>query len=39
MRDMIEAGHEIEKAVLAEALKKIVEDKVFVSGNKTIVLG
>ena len=39
LRDMIEAGHEIEKAVLAEALKKIVEDKVFVSGNKTIVLG
>jgi formyltetrahydrofolate deformylase len=37
LRDMIEAGHEIEKAVLADALKMVLEDRVFVSGNKTIV--
>lgn len=37
LTDMIEAGHEIEKAVLAEALKLVLEDRVFVSGNKTIV--
>ncbi len=37
LSDMIEAGHEIEKQVLAEALKFVLEDKVFVSGNKTIV--
>lgn len=38
LSDMIEAGHEIEKSVLAKALQHIVEDRVFVSGNKTIVL-
>ena len=37
VRDMIDAGREIEKAVLAEALKLIVEDRIFVSNNKTIV--
>lgn len=37
LRDMIEAGHEVEKAVLAEALKMLLEDRVFVTGNKTIV--
>ncbi|ULQ55210.1 formyltetrahydrofolate deformylase [Flavihumibacter rivuli] len=37
LRDMVEAGHEVEKAVLAEALKMVLEDRVFVSGNKTIV--
>ncbi|ULQ51286.1 formyltetrahydrofolate deformylase [Flavihumibacter fluvii] len=37
LRDMIEAGHEIEKAVLADGLKMILEDRVFVSGNKTII--
>lgn len=35
--DMVEAGHEIEKAVLADALKLVLEDRIFVSGNKTIV--
>lgn len=34
---MVEAGHEIEKSVLADALKLILEDRVFVSGNKTII--
>jgi formyltetrahydrofolate deformylase len=38
LQDMIEAGHEIERAVLAEALKKVLDDHVFVSGNKTIIL-
>lgn len=37
LRDMVEAGHEIEKAVLADGLKMILEDRVFVSGNKTII--
>ena len=37
LRDMVEAGHEIEKSVLADALRMVLEDKVFVSGNKTIV--
>lgn len=35
--DMVEAGHEIEKSVLADALKMVLEDRIFVSGNKTIV--
>jgi len=35
--DMVEAGHEIEKSVLADGLKMILEDRVFVSGNKTII--
>lgn len=37
LRDMIEAGHEVEKAVLAEALKMLLEDRIFVCGNKTII--
>ncbi len=37
LTDMIEAGHEIEKSVLADALKLVLEDRIFVSGNKTIV--
>ncbi|MGZ5254394.1 MAG: formyltetrahydrofolate deformylase [Flavitalea sp.] len=37
LRDMVEAGQEIEKSVLADALRMVLEDKVFVSGNKTIV--
>jgi formyltetrahydrofolate deformylase len=35
--DMIKAGKEIEKAVLAKALKMLFEDRVFVYNNKTIV--
>ena len=35
--DMIRAGKEIEKAVLAKALKMLFEDRVFVYNNKTIV--
>jgi formyltetrahydrofolate deformylase len=35
--DMVRAGKEIEKAVLAKALKMLFEDRVFVYHNKTIV--
>jgi formyltetrahydrofolate deformylase len=37
LEDMIESGHEIEKSVLADALKMVLEERVFVSGNKTII--
>lgn len=37
VREMVRSGKEIEKAVLLEALHLIFEDRVFVSGNKTIV--
>ena len=37
LKDMIESGHEIEKSVLADALKMVLEDRIFVSGNKTII--
>jgi formyltetrahydrofolate deformylase len=37
LNDMLEAGHEIEKSVLADALKMVLEDRIFVSGNKTII--
>ncbi len=36
--DLIESGHEVEKAVLADALHLVLNDEVFVSGNKTIIL-
>jgi len=35
--DMIKAGKEIEKAVLAKALNMLFEDRVFVYNNKTVV--
>ncbi|GGE57966.1 formyltetrahydrofolate deformylase [Pedobacter psychrotolerans] len=37
VKEMIRAGKEIEKKVLLDALELIFEDRVFVSGNKTIV--
>jgi formyltetrahydrofolate deformylase len=37
--DMIKAGKEIEKGVLARALKMVFEDRVFVYNNKTVVFG
>lgn len=37
VRDMVVAGREIEKAVLNRALQLVFEDRVFISGNKTIV--
>jgi len=39
VKKMVQAGHEVERAVLLEALQLIVDDKVFVSGNKTILFG
>jgi len=35
--DMIKAGKEVEKSVLAKALKMLFEDRVFVYNNKTVV--
>jgi len=35
--DMMKAGREIETAVLANALKLVFEDRVFVYANKTVV--
>jgi formyltetrahydrofolate deformylase len=35
--DMAQAGRDVEKIVLASALKLVLEDRVFLSGNKTIV--
>ena len=37
LKEMVRAGKEIEKKVLLEALELIFEDRVFVSGNKTVV--
>lgn len=37
LNDMIESGHEIEKSVLADALKMVLEDRIFVSRGKTII--
>ncbi len=34
--DMAQAGKDVEKIVLAEALRLALEDRIFVSGNKTI---
>ncbi len=36
-RDMQKAGRDVEKAVFAHALDLVLNDRVFVSGNKTIV--
>jgi len=36
-KEMAIAGREIEKAVLSKALEQVLEDRVFVCGNKTIV--
>ena len=36
--DMVKAGKEIETAVLAKALKLVLDDRVFVYKNKTVVL-
>ncbi|MFQ3576893.1 MAG: formyltetrahydrofolate deformylase [Cytophagales bacterium] len=39
VKRLVKAGHEIEKQVLAKACHLIFEDRVFVSGNKTVVFG
>lgn len=35
--DMSQAGKDVEKIVLAKALKLVLEERVFVSGNKTVI--
>jgi formyltetrahydrofolate deformylase len=35
--DMVKAGKEVEKSVLSKALQLVFEDRVFISGNKTII--
>lgn len=35
-KDMIVAGKEVEKAVLSKALQLLLQDRVFISGNKTV---
>ena len=37
VEDMIRKGRDVEKVVLARALDLVVGDKVFVSGNKTVI--
>ena len=37
VNEMIKAGKEIEKAVLSKALHLVFEDRVFITGNKTII--
>ncbi|MDO9377004.1 MAG: formyltetrahydrofolate deformylase [Ferruginibacter sp.] len=37
VEQMVKAGHEVEKSVLAEGLRLVLEDRVFVSDNKTII--
>ncbi|MGI4872055.1 MAG: formyltetrahydrofolate deformylase [Janthinobacterium lividum] len=36
-REMAQAGHDVEKLVLARALKLVLEEQVFVQGNKTVI--
>jgi len=36
-QSMVQAGHEVEASVLAEAMKLVLDDRVFVTGNKTII--
>jgi formyltetrahydrofolate deformylase len=37
VEDMMQAGRDVEKTVLARALNLVFEEKVFVDGNKTII--
>ena len=37
-QEMAQAGRDVEKLVLAKALKLVFNDNVFVSGNKTVIL-
>lgn len=36
--DMVQAGRDVEKSVLSKALHKVVNEHVFVYGNKTVIL-
>jgi formyltetrahydrofolate deformylase len=37
IQEMSRSGKEIERMVLAEALQNVFEDRVFVTGNKTVI--
>lgn len=37
-QDMVKTGRDVEKTVLSQALSLILEDKVFIYGNKTVIL-
>lgn len=37
VHDMVQSGKDVEKIVLARALKLVFDDKLFVNGNKTII--
>jgi len=37
VKDMVRAGKEIEKSVLSKALSLVIEDRVIITGNKTVV--
>jgi len=37
VQDMSKSGKEIERVVLVEALQNVLEDRVFVTGNKTVI--
>lgn len=37
VNDMVVAGKEVEKAVLSKALQLLLQDRVFIAGNKTVI--
>ncbi len=37
VKDMIRAGKEVEKSVLSKALRMVIEDRVIITGNRTVV--
>lgn len=37
VKDMVRAGKEVEKSVLSKALRLVIEDRVMITGNKTVV--
>ena len=37
VKDMVRAGKEVEKSVLSKALQLVIEDRVIITGNKTVV--
>ena len=37
VKDMVRAGKEVEKSVLSKALAMVIEDRVIITGNKTVV--
>src|SRR5690606_8360321 len=37
VKDMVRAGKEVEKSVLSKALSLVIEDRVIISGNQTVV--